>query len=566
MNSPPPPQILVVEDSDTQALRMMLLLEREGVQASRAATSEEALDHLSRNRPDLIVVDYHLPGMRGDELCRQIRMNPATSDIMVLILTDDVQGVIERQGLESGADDHLPKSTDTDALMARIQALLRNQRRLARPASHPTTQFFQRHRVVVVDDSPTYLEFARSQIEADGYNVIVFDGAPKALAHLTRESCDCLIVDQMMPEMNGIELCQKLERYRARTGTWFPILMVTSRDSKDEMMRAFEAGVDDFIGKSSDIAILRARVRSLLRRKAQHDEHERIGSEFHNKELEVVRERAERQAAERRAEISEALEARSRELRETQAQLIQAAKMASLGELVAGIAHEVNNPLSYVVSHLGTIERSLDAVAAAAQPLPPKAQAGMDKARTRLAEAREGLNRVKDLVLKLRTFSRLDEGEFKSVDIRDSIESVLAMLRHRLRQGAVTVDAAYAADNRLACYPAPLNQVVLNLVGNAIDAVEGRGTIWIRTERDAESFRIVVADNGPGVPRHLHERIFEPFFTTKPVGVGVGLGLAIAYRIMQSHRGSIVVDDRAGGGAQFTLTLPLNLEEASHAG
>ncbi|MGE3648948.1 MAG: PleD family two-component system response regulator, partial [Reyranellaceae bacterium] len=125
MNPLPPPQILVVEDSDTQALQMLLLLEREGVQASRAATSEEALDYLSRNRPDLIVVDYHLPGMRGDELCRQIRMNPATSDIMVLILTDDIQGVVERQGLESGADDHLPKSTDTDALMARIQALLR---------------------------------------------------------------------------------------------------------------------------------------------------------------------------------------------------------------------------------------------------------------------------------------------------------------------------------------------------------------------------------------------------------------------------------------------------------
>ncbi len=563
MTSTSSPQILVVEDSDTQALQMQLLLEAEGLSAARAASAEEALDHLSRNRAELVLVDYHLPGMRGDELCRQIRMNPATSDIMILILTDDVQGIVEHQGLESGADDHLPKSTDSDALMARIHALLRNQRRLARP--HAPGQFFQRQRVVVVDDSPTFLEFARQQLEADGYQVIPFEGAQQALSHLGRDGCDCLIVDLMMPEMGGIELCQRLDQLRARTGSWFPILMVASHESKEDMMRALEVGVDDFINKSTDIAILRARIRALLRRKTQRDEQERIGDEFRTKELEVVRERAERQAAERRAEISEALEARSRELREAHAQLIQSAKMASLGELVAGIAHEVNNPIAFVMSHLDTIGRNLEIVANATQPMPQRAQASMDKARTRLREARQGLDRVKDLVLKLRTFSRLDEGEFKRIDVRESIDSVLAMLRHRLRRGSVHTEIAYADDNSIACYPAPLNQVVMNLVSNAIDAVDGDGTIWITTERATDAFRIVVADNGPGVPVHLRDRIFEPFFTTKPVGVGVGLGLAIAYRIIQTHRGRIAIGDRAGGGAEFTVSLPLDLEETSNA-
>lgn len=563
MNDSPSSQILVVEDSATQALRMQLLLEQEGLSSAHAASAEEALDHLSRNHPDLVLVDYHLPGMRGDELCRQMRMNPATSDIMILILTDDVQGIVERQGLESGADDHVPKSTDPDALMARIHALLRNQRRLARP--HASGQFFQRQRVVVVDDSPTFLEFARQQLEADGYQVTLFEGAQQALGHLGHDGCDCLIVDLMMPGMGGIELCQRLDRLRARTGSWFPILMMASHESKDDMMRALEAGVDDFINKSTDIAIVRARIRALLRRKTQRDEQERIGDEFRTKELEVVRARAERQAAERRAEISEALEARSRELREAQAQLIQAAKMASLGELVAGIAHEVNNPIAYVMSHLDTVGRNLEVVAGATGPLPERAQASMDKARTRLGEAREGLERVKDLVLKLRTFSRLDEGEFKRVDVRESIDSVLAMLRHRLRKGSVRTEIAYAQDNAIACYPAPLNQVVMNLVGNAIDAVDGEGTIWIRTERTADAFRIVVADSGPGVPDGLRDRVFEPFFTTKPVGIGVGLGLAIAYRIIQTHRGTIAIGDRAGGGAEFTICLPLDLEETSNA-
>lgn len=559
------PKVHVVEDSDTQALRMAHLLEVEGIDSSRSATSEEALDYLSRNRPDLIVVDYHLPGMRGDELCRQIRMNPATSDIMVLILTDDVQGMIERQGLESGADDHVSKSIDPDALMARIHALLRNQRRSARPL--PPGQFFQRYRVVVVDDSPSFLEYAQHQLESDGYQVILFDAAQKALAHLNRESCDCLLVDLVMPEMDGIELCRRIEQYRVRTGSWFPILMVTGRDSKDDMMRALEAGVDDFVGKSSDIAILRACIRALLRRKTQRDEHDRISNEFRDKELEVVRERAERQAAERRAEISEALETRSRELRETQAQLVQAAKMASLGELVAGIAHEVNNPLAYVMSHLDTVERSLGRVAAeAADGLPPRAQSALAKASTRLTDMRGGLVRVRDLVLKLRTFSRLDEGEFKSVDMRESIESVLAILQHRLRDGHARVDAAYADDNVISCYPAPLNQVIMNLVANAIDAVEGDGTVRIRTERGGDAFRIVVADDGPGISADLRERIFEPFFTTKPVGKGMGLGLSIVYRIMQAHRGSIAVREREGGGAEFIVSLPLDLKENSNVG
>jgi two-component system NtrC family sensor kinase len=125
---------------------------------------------------------------------------------------------------------------------------------------------------------------------------------------------------------------------------------------------------------------------------------------------------------------------------------------------------------------------------------------------------------------------------------------------------------AYAADNVISCYPAPLNQVIMNLVGNAIDAVDGNGTVEIRTERDDDMFRIVVADNGPGISPELRERIFEPFFTTKPVGKGMGLGLSIVYRIMQAHRARIAVRDREGGGAEFVVSLPLDLKENANVG
>lgn len=558
-----PRQVLVVEDSPTQALRLTALLESEGMRVHHAATAEEALDHLSGNRPDLIMIDFHLPSMQGDELCRQIRMNPATGDILVLILTDDTQEAIERRGLESGADDHIPKAVDADGLLARVQALMRTQRQSG-TAFRRTAAYFQRHRVVVVDDSLTYLTQVAQQLDHEGYDIATFTDGLQAIDQVVRNGCDCILVDLVMPGIDGIELCRRLDEYRTRSGLWFPVLMVTGRDAKEDMMRAMEAGADDFVGKSSDIAILRARIRALLRRKLQRDEHERIAVQFRNKEMEVMRERTEREAAERRAALVEELEAANRELKETQSQLVQAAKMASLGELVAGIAHEVNNPLAYVMSHLDTVQRNMRKVAGpVAEHLDGRTRPALDKAMERLDDMRGGLERVRDLVAKLRTFSRLDEGAFKEVDMRECIESVLAILHHRFTDG-VSVSARYAEDNRLCCYPAPLNQVVMNLLSNAIDAVEGEGTVEIATLRDDNTFRISVADDGHGLPPAIRERIFEPFFTTKPVGKGMGLGLAISYRIVHTHKGKIEVRDREGRGTEFMVTVPLDLGERPH--
>lgn len=558
------PSLLVVEDSETQAVRLLALLEDAGIRASRAATAEEALDYLGHNRPNLIVIDYHLPMMQGDELCRQIRMNSATSDILVLILTDDAQDSVERQGLESGADDYVPKSVDTDALMARIHALLRNQGPMPGGFRRHRTPYFKRQRVAVVDDSVTYLEYLRSELELEGYDITTVTSGEEALEHLGRNGCDCLLVDLVMPSMDGIELCRRLAHLRNRSGSWFPLLMVTGRDSKEDMMHALEAGADDFVSKSSDVAILRARIRALLRRKVQRDEHERISNEFRNKELEVVRERTEREAAERRAALAGRLEQANRELKETQAQLIQAAKMASLGELVAGIAHEINNPLAFVMGHLDTISRSIDGIADKAAPhLSAADSRQIAKARTRIEDVRGGLVRVRDLVVKLRTFSRLDEGEYKKADIRENIESVLVILKHRF-EGRITLKTSYAEDNLIWCHPAPLNQVVMNLLANALDAVEEKGVIEIRTERDDHSFRIAVADDGHGLPDAIRDRIFEPFFTTKPVGKGVGLGLAISYRIVHAHRGTIEARGHNPKGTEFVVTIPLTPVEASH--
>lgn len=562
-------KILLIEDSETQALRVMSILEQEGLTVERAASAEEGLDILGDFLPDLVLVDYHLPGMEGDEFCRHVRMNPGTESLPLLMMTDDAKGEIEVQGLESGADDHVSKSMDANAMLARIHTLMRNRSKWSKE-SWTSPEKFRKARILAVDDSPTYLAFLRETLGQEGYRVTVASSGEAALAEVNKEYFDCIIVDLVMPGIDGIELCRQLDGFRQNAGLSFPLLMVTGQDSNEEMMRALEAGADDFVSKANDVSIIKARIRAMLRRKFLQDEHERIITEFRNKELEILRERAAREAAQEKAELAEhlekannALEQTNQELKETQTQLVQTAKMASLGELVAGIAHEINNPLAFLMNHTSTVENRLNQIASTVEPiLSSQEKMKWDKALLRLSEMHEGLTRVKDIVVKLRTFSRLDEGEFKTVDMRENIDSTISLIRHRCKD-RIKITASHAKQSVLSCYPGLLNQVVMNVLSNAIDAIEGEGEITVSTRRLKKEFTITIADTGPGIPEDIRDRIFEPFFTTKPVGSGTGLGMAICYRIIQNHKGRIDVTDREGGGAVITIRIPTNLEAAS---
>lgn len=254
------------------------------------------------------------------------------------------------------------------------------------------------------------------------------------------------------------------------------------------------------------------------------------------------------------------LERAYHELKETQVQLIHSAKMTSLGELVAGIAHEVNNPLTYAMAHLGTIASSLDKLGSGTT-LTAQSLAHFEKARQRAIDARGGLDRVSDIVSRLKTFSRLDEGEFKDADIKECVESALEILSHKIRDKNIEIRTDFGSENRLFCAPGILNQAFLNLLSNAADAAGDPGIIRVRTGRDRHSQWIAIADGGPGIPEEIRDRIFEPFFTTKEVGKGTGLGLPITYRIVEQHKGTIDLMRSDLGGAEFVIRLPLDSEE-----
>jgi signal transduction histidine kinase/ligand-binding sensor domain-containing protein len=261
-----------------------------------------------------------------------------------------------------------------------------------------------------------------------------------------------------------------------------------------------------------------------------------------------------------------------------QSQLIQSEKMASVGQLAAGVAHEINNPIGYVKANLcalkrymGNVYSVLDRYALLEQALPTEHPDRIDmaalKARVELdylrqdvpqllEEADEGVARVQKIVHDLRDFSRLDEHEWQWADLHQGLESTLSIVAHEIKYKAELV-REYGELPPIECLPSQLNQVFLNLLVNAAQAIEGRGRITIRTGVDANGVWVQVADTGQGIDAANLSRVFEPFFTTKPVGSGTGLGLSVSYGIVRTHGGTIEVASERGVGTQFTVHLPI---------
>ncbi len=555
-------RLLLVEDSETQALELRLLLEGQGFAVDRCATAEAALDRLNRELPDLVVADYHLPGMNGDEFTRQMRLSLRTRALPVVMLTGAEQG--ERRGLESGADAYIVKSADRDVLILRIRALLRERRSGSSEA--PGGASFRRGRILVVDPSVTYRTFFAGLLSQDGHSVSTADGPRSALAALDEPGggFDCVTIDLAAHAYDGLALCREIATRRTpavdgvAARTFQLVCLTSSAPSKAQTVDAYAAGADDVILKS-DGDMIAMRVRSLVRRRLLEEDNRRISVEFDARQQALEHAKAQAESAAARAALADALgqanqdlEAANTQLKEAQSKLVQAAKMASLGELVAGIAHEINNPLSFVAAHQGTVERLLGEIGGLDGPSAEKA---LNKARDRVRSMSLGLSRIRDLVVNLRKFSRIDEGERSFVSAPESIDTVLSLVQHKIGQ-RIRVERVYAGRPEIHCAPALLNQVVMNIISNAADAIPEEGKITVETRSDEEVDYIRISDSGPGIPQDLREKIFEPFFTTKPVGSGTGLGLAIAYSVVQAHSGTLTVEEAPGGGACFVIGIP----------
>jgi len=318
-----------------------------------------------------------------------------------------------------------------------------------------------------------------------------------------------------------------------------------------------------------------------------HDEIAQLATSF-NEMAESLQQRSQellelnRSLEEKVRERTSALEAANqqmekayRELKDTQFQLIQSEKMASLGQLVAGIAHEIKNPLNFIYGNTEFLRRYVERLQELVSlyeekaALDPESASYIEEFRaainygflkedlsTLIANFEEGAKRIHNIIGDLRTFSRMESEDFRTADLHESIDLALSLLQNEYR-GRIEIEKHYGVLPPVECHPGRLNQVFMNLLLNACQAIPGEGRISIETAHVDGLVQIDVADTGEGIDPAQLDRIFEPFFTTKPVGTGTGLGLSVSYAIIQQHKGTIAVQSEKGKGTRFTIRLPV---------
>ena len=435
--------------------------------------------------------------------------------------------------------------------------------------------------IVIIDDTPANLRLLASLLGDRGYQVRPFPSGKLALAGLDRCHPDVILLDIQMPQMDGYEVCQILKS-QAKTQN-IPIIFISALSEAIDKVKAFSLGGVDYITKPFQAEEVIARV-------ATHIEFYRLRQQLQTQNTHQASQLIEQN--QRLHEINQELVAQYRLVKETQLQLIQTEKMATLGSLISGVAHEVNNPLGCINANLQIaqdhIAELLEFVKFIQRENGEDASLSKTMADFDIEFIQEDLpqlfgsmlrstNTIREISNSLRVFSRT-ENEHKKIcfDIHSGLDSTLLILRYRLKANDkrpdIQVIKDYGAISDIECFPGKLNQVFMNLIANAIESFEepnadrnyheieaNPNQITIRTLFvDGTRLQISIQDNGSGMSECVQAKIFEQGFTTKAVGKGTGLGLAIARQIIEGeHGGSLQLESIEGQGSTFTITIPL---------
>lgn len=411
--------------------------------------------------------------------------------------------------------------------------------------------------VLLIDDQVTVNEAVYQMIVAEADITYHYCGDPNQALQMAVDIKPTVILqDLLMPGMDGITL---IRRFRAEPATQdIPIVVLSSNDEPQMKAEAFALGANDYLVKLPDKIELIARIR-------YHSQ------AYLNRQAQIAAHVAQAQAQ----ELEQALQ----ELQRTQTQLIQSEKLSSLGQMLAGIAHEINNPINFIhgnLKYIADYTRDILQLVTFYQqhyPEPPPVIQSFleeisfdflieDFPRT-VQSTGLGVDRMVQIVLSLRNFARQDSLEMSAVDLHTGMDSTLLILNHRIKQG-IQVIKKYGELPMVECYPAQLNQVFMNILNNAIDALleqslQDEKKIWIQTSLTLDNqVQIRIIDNGPGVLDTVKDKLFEPFFTTKPIGKGTGLGLSICQQIINRHAGKIQIISEPGAGTEFLIRLPLH--------
>lgn len=405
-------------------------------------------------------------------------------------------------------------------------------------------------RILIVDDEESVRRLFVSCL-SNRYSCVTAKDAQEALVRLASEPFALVISDVQMPGLSGVELLRRIIDHFPDTA----VIMVSGVDRTQRVLDTVRLGAFDYLIKPCDLDVLELSVERALERRSLL----RTASRY--------KESLERQNTE--------LGRRQAELERLQAQIVHSEKMASLGQLAAGVAHELNNPAGFVYGNMELLsacatglERLLKFYDQAQLPEPVANEADkikgeinyhntLEDLRSIINDCHAGAERIRDVVQNLRLFSRLDEAELKKINLHEGIESTIRLLSQYYGPDRVILERAYGELPPVDCYAGQLNQVWMNLLVNAAQAAGSGGKVRVTTRLENQMAVISISDTGNGIAPEYLNKIFDPFFTTKRVGEGTGLGLSITYGIIERHGGSISVQSQLGEGTTFTVAIPI---------
>jgi signal transduction histidine kinase len=392
------------------------------------------------------------------------------------------------------------------------------------------------------------------------------------LERLARGGIDAVLLDLSLPDSHGLDTFRRVQAQAPR----LPVVVLSGLSDEAVALQAVQEGAQDYLVKGqADSRLLGRALRYAIQRKQAEEALQRSNDQ--------LRQLAAATRALADAERDARLEAQSayEELKKAQGTLVQSERLAAIGQLATGVAHEINNPLALVLNDLAVLERDAgalhrlvglyqqaDALLAEQRPeLHRDIQAlaeeidltyTLEALGRRTARSRDGLRRIQQIVLALRDFARPETaGELRPhVDVNAGLRATAELVRGRARGSRVELELDLAPLPLITCQPSRVNQVFLSLIDNALYACDGGGTVTVASRLAEGGVAVEVADTGPGIAPEVREHIFDPFFTTKPVGQGTGLGLSISHGIVAEHGGRIEVASAPGEGARFTVFLP----------
>lgn len=564
--------ILIAEDDETSLKLLNNVLVKHGHRVLTATTGQKAWDVFQRETILMVITDWHLPEMSGLALCRNIRSSQKEHYTYIIVATGRNEKGDLIEVLKHGADDYILKPIHVEELQAKVKV------------GERISKLEKKHK-----------DLAQCLIESRNKLRIVLDSLPEKI--VTIDANDC-IVSANTAFLKGKELSfSQIAGAPCFDNRYWDMPAVNIANVQGHALEIFYTGAPRFVyetivepgrhkrslefhllpvrddsGTVHQVAIISKDITDDLQRSEQ--------IKSLNRELQ----KALDEVQEKNAELVGTLA----RLKETQSQILQSEKMASIGQLAAGVAHEINNPVGFVSSNLKTLtdyqqnigqilyeyRQFIDMVSGAKDSVPDRA--AMDTLCARLQEkesdldiayiledipgliheSREGLDRIKKIVIDLKNFSHPGEDVLKLADINQNLESTLNIVWNEIKYKA-TVTKDYGDLPQVKCYPQQINQVFMNLLVNAAQAIEKQGEIRIITREVGSNVEIVVSDTGQGIDEKNLFRIFDPFFTTKEVGKGTGLGLNVTYNIVKKHHGTVDVQSEPGKGTTFTVRMPV---------